>query len=257
MRATRKQETDGKQPRSRRGSHARDLRFAGAVSAGLIAAILACGALLAPVTSNFSTAPSLAPGDDDAVVQLAPPAPGSQSSRSGARERAAAAPWGRRWHWAARSPAPAPAARSAARLCLACPARRPAAGSSRLRRRRRRRRGDRRRQQRGGRRERRRGRRPGRRRRPVRQGLQRGRHPGPLVGRLRARPPDSGRRRLGRRRHPQQPRVPARHAADERRTPTPTASTTVTTTATATACATGSRRAPACGSTMPTPTTTA
>ncbi|MGI8778877.1 MAG: hypothetical protein ACR2L8_01680, partial [Solirubrobacteraceae bacterium] len=69
------------------GSHARDLRFAGALSAGLICAILVGGALVAPVT-NWKGLPSQRAGDGTQTVRLAPaprtaqPASGSGSSTS-------------------------------------------------------------------------------------------------------------------------------------------------------------------------------
>ncbi len=79
--------TSGQEAPSRRGPHARDLRFAGAVSAGLIATILACGALLAPVTNNFNTAPSFGPDGDESVVQLAPDSRRFRLARAPRRRR--------------------------------------------------------------------------------------------------------------------------------------------------------------------------
>src|SRR5215213_4395738 len=87
MRAMPAQDTDKIEPRTG-GSHARDLRFAGAMSAGLVTAILACGALLAPMSRDFTGTPALrTEAPRDGVVQLAPPpplsAPGGRSAAGG------------------------------------------------------------------------------------------------------------------------------------------------------------------------------
>ena len=71
------------------GSHAHDLRFAGAVSAGLITAILAGGALLAPVTHFNNGRPALGSGDEAVNVKL-PAAPPRAASRVPTRRPAAA-----------------------------------------------------------------------------------------------------------------------------------------------------------------------
>src|SRR5215218_4944190 len=49
------------------GSHARELRFAGGVSAGLISAILVAGALLAPVSNFGGDRPSVGEGTVQSV----------------------------------------------------------------------------------------------------------------------------------------------------------------------------------------------
>src|SRR5215218_3586238 len=56
----------------RRTSHARDLRFAGAVSAGLVSAILVGGALLAPV-ADWNGITSSPPSDKGQTITLATP----------------------------------------------------------------------------------------------------------------------------------------------------------------------------------------
>src|SRR5215218_4239236 len=57
------------------GSHARDLRFAGGVSAGLISAILVAGALLAPVSNFGGDMPSVGEGTVQTVRLPATPRP--------------------------------------------------------------------------------------------------------------------------------------------------------------------------------------
>ena len=57
------------------GSHARDLRFAGAVSAGLISAILVAGALLAPVSDFGGGKASIGEGSVQTVRLPAAPRP--------------------------------------------------------------------------------------------------------------------------------------------------------------------------------------
>ena len=58
----------------RGGFHAGDLRFAGAVSAGLVSAILVGGALLAPVAS-WDDSPSNRATETTAVLKLRPTPP--------------------------------------------------------------------------------------------------------------------------------------------------------------------------------------
>src|SRR5918999_578854 len=78
------------------GSHTRDLRFAGGVSAGLVSAILVGGALLAPV-ADWGGQPSARDRGETLTVRLpdaprpAPCCPGRPPSTATARAAAAAA----------------------------------------------------------------------------------------------------------------------------------------------------------------------
>src|SRR3712207_2581404 len=70
------------------GFHGRDLRFAGAISAGLVSAILVGGALLAPV-ADWDGITSTRPDDETKTVKLAQTptlrveAPGNEAGDTG------------------------------------------------------------------------------------------------------------------------------------------------------------------------------
>src|SRR5215212_5252183 len=76
-----KRNTSGSNERSLRFVALRDLRFAGTVAAGLVVAILAVGALAAPMVGWRDWPSSNAPGTSDGALTLSAPAPRTAAMR--------------------------------------------------------------------------------------------------------------------------------------------------------------------------------